>query len=177
MTKATLDAVAAHAGNEKKSPMVKLLAASAAPAQRRLRTASSKLEAVIPSHAVVFDKVMRGKGQAPARVVFRWPGVLMLLDAESGEITCESWAPSMHREMPQAVAFMAQRQRGRPLVKVRFQPPQGVRLVATFWPDGVVRVHAAKGGELLAESEPGQPTVLRSGFQSLAAADLAPRLS
>jgi hypothetical protein len=91
MSEATLDAVAAHAGNEKKSPMAKLLAASAAAAQRRLRTASSKLNAVIPSHAVVFDKMMRGKGQAPARVVFRWPGVLVLLDPEGGETRGVPW--------------------------------------------------------------------------------------
>ncbi len=159
------------------SPMEKVLAASKAAAQRRLRMAANKLNAVIPSHAVVFDKVMRSGVAEPERVVLRWPGVLVRSNLRNGEVIGESSARDMHREMPQAVAFMAQRQRGRPLVKVRFQPPQGVRLVATLWADGVVRVHAAKGGELLAESEPGQPTVLRSGFQSLAAADLAPRLN
>lgn len=159
------------------NPMAKALAASHAADVVRLRRGAGALNAAIPSHGVLFGRTLRSGATAPVKVLFRWPGVLMLLDPVGGEIIRESWAATMQRDMPKAVAFMVRQQRGKPLAKARFQPPQGARLVASFWPDGVVRVHAAKGGELLAESEPGQPTVLRAGFHSLTEQDLVPRVT
>lgn len=162
-------------------PMGKALAASHAADVARLRRAVEKLEAAIPSHGVLFERCLRQGTAAPVQVLFRWPGVLMLLDLDGGEIIRECWAADMQREAPLALAFMEKAMRGRPLKTACFQPPQGARLRASFWPDGVVRVHSikrgAQGGELLAESEPGQPTVLRAGFHSLTARDLAPRQS
>lgn len=157
------------------SPLAKAVAASHEAAAARLRRGADALGAVIPSHGVLFDRLLRVGTTAPIRVLFRWPGVLMLLDPEGGEIIRETAAADMQAAAPRAAAFV-QQQRGKPLAKARFQPPQGARLLATFWPDGVVRVHATKGGALLAESEPGQPYTLRAGFCSLSAQDLAPRI-
>lgn len=164
-------------GPANQSPMAKALAASTAATHQRLRMAASKLNACIPSHGVVFDRTMRTGSTAPVDVVFRWPGTLMILDPVGGEIIRESHALNMNDEMPAAAAFMARKLRGKPLVTAMFQPPQSVRMRATLWPDGVVRVHAVKDGDLLAESEPGQPTLLRSGFCTLTPQDLAPSLS
>ncbi len=159
------------------SPTQKALAASHAADVARLRAGAEALRAAIPSPGILFARTLRSAAAAPVKVAFLWPGVLMLLDPEGGEIIRESWAATMQRDAPRAVAFMVRELCGRPLAKARFQPPQSARLVSTFWPDGVVRVHAAKGGELLAESEPGQPMVLRTGFHSLTEQDLAPRVT
>lgn len=159
------------------SPLRKALAAAHAADARRLRLAASTLNAAIPAHGVLFDRVMRVPGKAPVRVQLRWPGVLVVRDPMSEEIILESFAADMHQEAPEAAQFLAGKARGRALKSCTFQPPQGARLRATVDAAAVVRVHAVNGGQLLAESEPGRPTVLRAGFQSLAPQDLMPILS
>lgn len=159
------------------SPLHKALAASRAADMRRLRLAASTLNAAIPAHGVLFDRVMRVPGKAPVRVQFRWPGVLVVRDPLSEEIILESFAADMHQEAPAEAHFMVSKAKGRALKSCTFQPPQGARLRATVDASAVVRVHAVSGGPLLAESEPGRPTVLRAGFQSLALQDLQPNLS
>lgn len=155
--------------------MAKALAASAEADRARLRRGVEALEAALPS-LVLFRKTLRRKGCAPVEVLFLWPGVLMTADPIGGEIMREATAAAMKRAMPEAARFMARKASGKPLLKATFQPPQGQRLRASIWADGVVRVHAVKGGELLAESESGQPYALRAGFHSLSAQDLAPRI-
>ena len=159
------------------SPMHKALAAAHAADVRRLRLAASTLNAAIPAHGVLFDRVMRVPGKAPVRVQLRWPGVLVVRDPMSEEIILESFAADMHQEAPEAAQFLASKAKGRALKSCAFQPPQGARLRATVDAAAVVRVHAVNGGPLLAESEPGRPTLLRGGFQSLAPQNLLPTLS
>jgi hypothetical protein len=144
---------------------------------RRLRLAASTLNAAIPAHGVLFDRVMRVPGKAPVRVQFRWPGVLVVRDPLTEEIILESFAADMHQEAPAEAHFIVSKAKGRALKSCAFQPPQGARLRATVDASAVVRVHAVNGGPLLAESEPGRPTVLRAGFQSLALQDLQPTLT
>lgn len=158
------------------SSMAKALDASLQAASLRLHRCAEALQATLPSDGVLFSRKMPRKGGAPLSVLFTWPGVLKTLDPVDGEIIREAKAADMRDEMPTAARFMARRVNGKPLKAVTFQPPQGQRLRVGIWADGVVRVHAVKGGELLAESEPGEPYTLRAGFHSLAAQDLAPRI-
>lgn len=158
------------------NPMAKALAASAAADHARLCRGAEALAAALPPGGALFNQTWIRKGCAPVLVMFTWPGVLMTLDPEGGEIIRETEAADMHADARDAARFMASKARGKPLKAVTFQPPQGQRLRASVWPDGVVRVHAIKGRELLAESEPGQPYTLRAGFRSLTAQDLAPRI-
>lgn len=164
-----------RAPTDQDSPAAKALAASHAADLRRLCAGAEALQAALPGR-VLFKKTLRIQGCPPSDVLFLWPGVLMLLDSIGGEIIREATAADMRTEMRGAAQFMADKADGRPLLKATFQPPQGQRLRASFWPDGVVRVHAVKGGELLAESKPGQPYTLRAGFRSLSVQDLAPRI-
>lgn len=170
---ASLDAVPAPAVAD--SPVHKALAASHAADARRLRRAASTLNAAIPAHGVLFDRVMRVPGKAPVRVQLRWPGVLVVRDPLSEEIILESFAADMYQEAPEEARFVVSKAKGRALKSCTFQPPQGARLRATVDAAAVVRVYAISDGALLAESEPGRPTVLRNGFQSLIFADLEPR--
>ena len=158
------------------SHMAKALAASLQADRLRLHRCAEALQAALPSGGVLFKKALRRKGCAPVEVLFLWPGVLMTVDPVGGEIIREAEATDMWDVMPTVARFMASRAKGKPLKAVTFQPPQGRRLRVGIWADGVARVHAVKGGELLAESEPGQPYTLRAGFHSLSAQDLAPRI-
>lgn len=157
------------------SPLGKALAASHAADLRRLRAGAQALQAALPAHGVLFDRVWRRAGVAPVRVLFVWPGLLRELEPMGGEIICEAAAADMLQHARCAALFLDCATKGRPLVCTTFQPPQSQRLRASFGADGVVRVRAARNGELLAESEPGQPQQLRAGFRSLTAQDLAPR--
>ena len=159
------------------SPIEKALAASQAADMRRLRLAASALNSAVPAHGLLFDRVMRVPGRTPVRVQLRWPGVLVVRDPLSEEIILESFAADMHQEAPAEAHFMVSKAKGRALKSCTIQPPQGARLRATVDASAVVRVHAVSGGPLLAESEPGRPTVLRAGFQSLALQDLRQNLS
>ena len=158
------------------SPMAKAMAASQAAAARRLVAAADALEAAMPSGGALFSLTMQRKGCAAVQVLFSWPGHLLALDAVGGEIIRESAAADMQDEAPVEAAFLARKTHGLPLKGVTFQPPQGQRLRATFGADGVLRVHAVKGGALLAVSEPGEPRKLCAGFQALTGESLAPRI-
>lgn len=158
------------------NPVEKALAASRAAAERRLYTAACLLHSAIPEHGVIFERLMERKGCQAVQVLFQWPGMLMLVDPIGGEPMREVCAADMRADVPAAAAFMADKTGGKPLKAVLFQPPQGKRLCASFWADGVVRVNAVDSGELLAESEPGEPCTLRAGFHTLTAQDLAPRI-
>ena len=166
-----------HIEGRPQCALEKAMAASLEAARIRLRAGASQLKAAIQADGVVFNRTLSQRGRATVRVMFCWPGRLMVLCPQSGEIIRETFAVHMHAEAPAEAAFLGRAMKGRALAASVFQPPQGARLRATFGADGVVRVHAVKGGELLAESEPGQPTVLRAGFTTLTPQDLAPRLS
>ena len=158
------------------SPAGKALDASHMADVRRLRAGAEALRAVLPSHGVLFDRTLRRKGAAPVRVQFVWPGVLKVLSLTDGALIRGAMAAHMLQDMPRAAIFMDRQTGGRPLRCVTFQPPQSLRMRASISADGVLRVRAARTGELLAESMPGQPHALRPGFRTLKAQDLAPRL-
>lgn len=162
--------------DDQDSPTAKAFATSRAASERRLCMAADVLNSAIPEHGVVFDRLMERKGCQAVRVLFQWPGVLMLVEPIGGEPMREISAAAMPADAPAAAAFMAYKTRGKPLKVVTFQPPQGKRLRASFGADGVVRVRSVEGGELLAESEPGQPCTVRAGFHTLTAQDLVPRI-
>lgn len=155
--------------------------------QRRLRLGAKAVAGVVKGSkrpgkrpGVVFDAILRMRGREPVRVMFVWPGRLYVVDPEGGEIIREATAADMAVEAAEAVAFMARKAKGLALVRVLYQPSQSHRLEASFWPDGVLRVHAFKGGkrgELLAESLPGKPGELNPQFRSLSPQELAPRLT
>jgi hypothetical protein len=155
--------------------MAKALAASLTAAQRRLCAAAEALHGALPAGGIIYS------GTAPAHgghvdVVVTWPGNLMVLEPGSGEIIREVPASDLAAHPDVVRHFLASAlRRGTPLLKARFQPPQGRRLVGALGADLVLRVHAAAGGDLLAESEPGKPDVLRAGFAVLTAGDLSPR--
>ena len=156
-----------------------VLAQSHAGDQRRLKGAAKELAKLLRDKKAPFDAVWRVPGRDPVRVrvLFLWPGRLYLVEPKGGEIIREVCASAMTREAPEAAAFLAGKAKEKPLVKVYYQPHQSHRLVASFWADGVVRVHAHRGGELLAESLPGRPHVLNPQFRSLSHKELAPRLT
>ncbi|MFT4243586.1 MAG: hypothetical protein QM569_15040, partial [Acidovorax sp.] len=157
-------------------PMGRALAAARDAARARLLAGAHALGAALPADGVLFHRIARWQGRGAVRVLFVWPGTLLVLSAD-GEVIRECDADAMHDEAPAEAALLASATRGKPLARCVFQPPQGIRLRAVLDADGVVRVRAARGGELLAESEPGQPTVLRAGFNTTTPQDLSPRLS
>lgn len=167
---------AANAGG-RDSPMAAVLAESLRMDAIRLHRGADALHAKAQcGGGPLFCRSWRRPGMRPVEVRFTWPGVLMEVDVTSGEIIREASAATMWQTMPVAAQFMAGVQQSKPLLIASFQPPQGQALRASICIRGVVRVHAVKGVELLAESEPGQPYTLRAGFHSLSAQDLAPRI-
>ncbi len=121
--------------------------------------------------------MLRAPGCAPVLVLFLWPGVLREVDPDSGATLAETAAAKMVPQRPRATEFLVLQANKRPLLSVKYQPPQSLRLKASIDAFGVVRVRNARTYELLAESMPGEPTALRPGFNPLNRADLAPRLS
>lgn len=163
-------------GTAKNSAIEQALAAARDASARLLFTCASAMNRSIPRDGVLFSRRMHREGSTPMVVEFFWPHTLKARDTQSGAVFNESMAWEMERVMPQEAAFMARVLKGKPLKTLPYQPPQSQRMRISVWADGVVRVHAFKSGELLAESEPGQPTVLRAGFHSLSVQDLAPRI-
>jgi hypothetical protein len=51
-----------------------------------------------------------------------------------------------------------------PVFQKRIAAEKGFHVLVSLSLSGAVQLHNATTGELLAESEPGQPTVLREGF-------------
>lgn len=168
--------------NDNDSPLAQVLAASRAAAQRRLGAGVRELQSAMPGTGVVLERVLRRKGRPALRVLFCWPGRLLVLDDSSGQCLYGMPAASLHATVaqggvPREVRALIERlARKGPLLRTTFQPPQAQRLSASFGLDGVVRVRAVKGGALLAESEPGQPYTLRASFTPLAVQSLAPRM-
>lgn len=155
----------------------KALAAARDAARLRLQRGAECLAATMPADGVLFSALWRRVGHAPVRVTLLWPGWLLEADPDSGEIIAETDAADMHAHRPEAAAFVVRRALGKPLRQVNYQPPQAERLRVSIDACCVVRIHSLKTHELLAESEPGQPRVLRADFVPLTPADLAPRFT
>ena len=143
----------------------------------RLRRAAERLAAVVPADGVLFSALWRPAGLRPVTLILLWPCWLLELEPGSGEIIAETHVANMHALRPDAAAFLVGCKAGKPLLSVAYSVAQSGRQRADIDVAGVVRVHGTKTQGLLAESEPGQPDVLRAGFQTLNAADLAPRFT
>lgn len=81
------------------------------------------------------------------------------------------------RTLGHACTFAALHATTTPLFQRTMRRPQSAPvMVRIVWP-GVLLVCDPKTGDVLAESEPGQPSKLRAGFEPLTPADLGPRLT
>ncbi len=162
------------------APLAQALADSRAAAQRRLVAAAQALQAAAPAGGVFLARTLRRKGRPVLQVLLRWPGVLVLQGSDEllREVPMAHMrAPVAQGGAPRDVLALLERQAAQGhLLQATFHPPQARRLCARLGLDGVVRVYAAKGAALLAESEPGQPYRLRADFKPLAAHSLAPRI-
>lgn len=153
--------------------MTKALAAARQLAHRRLCGGARALESVLPIGGVLLSaKLAR---QVPVQVQLRWPGVLVELDAATGQVLNETPAADMFDLRPQAAGLLTSKANGRPVLSTVFYAPSGSRLRACIDAAGVVAVYSVKTKDLLAISEPGQPTELHASFQPLKPQDLSPR--
>lgn len=146
-------------------------------ARLRLRYAFEALRDALPPGGVLFSGLMRKDGHAAVLVQFVWPGVLRELNPETGELIAESVAAKMIPSRPDAAYFLAEKAGKKPLLSVKFQPPQSLRRRATIDAFGVVRVRDLKTGEELAKSMPGDPLTLFRDYTVLGPDDLKPHLT
>jgi len=159
------------------SAMARALQAAQENAQLRLRRAAERLAVAAPADGVLFSALWRRPGLRPVTVILLWPGWMLEVDPGGGEIIAETHVTDMHTKRPGAAAFLAGSKAGKPLLSALYLVPQAGRHMASMDASGVVQVRDAATRELLAESEPGQPGVLRAGFHALTPQDLAPRIS
>ena len=159
------------------SAMAKALQAARENAQSRLQRAAERLAGAVPADGVLFSALWRRPGLRPVTVILLWPGWLLEVNPGGGEIIAETHAADMHTRRPDAAAFLTGSKAGKPLLSALYVVPQAGRHMASMDASGVVQVRDVTTRELLAESEPGKPGVLRAGFQPLNIADLAPRIT
>lgn len=157
--------------------MAQALAASRDNAQVRLQTGAEHLATKLPTDGVVCSSLWRQPGHKPVSVLVLWPCWVLEIEPGSGAIIAETHIAELHARRPFTATFLRRMAEGGPAKSVVFCPPQSGRQRVTVDALCVVRVYDVKTGELRAESEPGQPTVLRAGFEPLTPADLAPRLT
>lgn len=159
------------------SPMAKALAAARDSAQQCLQAAAEVLAAKMPADGVMCSSLWRQTGRKPVSVLVLWPCWVLELEPGTGTIIAETHIAELQAQRPDTAAFLQRTVGSGPAKSVFLYPPQSRRQRITVDALCVVRVHDAKTGELRAESEPGQPGVLRAGFEPLTPEDLAPRLT
>lgn len=153
----------------------KALAAAHDAAQLRLRRGAEALKGALPPGEVLFSGLMRKDGREDELVQFLWPGVLRELNAATGELIAETVAAKMIPLRPEAAEFLVDQANDRPLLAVKFQPPQSLPQRATIDAFGVTRVRDLKTGGELARSIPGDPLTLCPDFKVLKPGDFEPR--
>lgn len=159
------------------TPMEKALAAARESAQQCLQAAADVLAAKRPPDGVMCSSLWRRSGRKPVTVLVLWPCWVLEVEPGNGTIIAETHIAELQAKRPETAAFLQRTAEGGPAKSVYHYPPQSRRQRVTMDALCVVRVYDAKTGELRAESEPGQPGVLRAGFEPLTPADLAPRLN
>lgn len=159
------------------TPMAKALAAALDSAQQCLQAASDALALKLPADGVICSSLWRQPGRKPVSVLVLWPCWVLEVEPGTGAIMAETHIAELPAKRPHTAAFLQRTAESGPVRSVFHYPPQSRRQRVTVDALCVVRVHDAKTGELRSESEPGQPGVLRAGFEPLTPADLAPRLS
>lgn len=157
--------------------MAKALAAARDSAQHCLQAAADALALKIAADGVMCSSLWRRSGRKPVTVLVLWPCWVLEVEPGTGTIIAETHIAELQAKRPETAAFLRRVCEGGPAKSTYHYPPQSRRQRVTVDALCVVRVHDAKTGELRAESEPGQPGVLRAGFEPLTPADLAPRLT
>lgn len=142
-------------------------------AEQRLQRGARALQSVVPADGVLLS--VKGTRKAATVVQLMWPGVLRELDS-SGELIAQVPAADMFDLHPQSAELITSKAKGRPVLATLFISAQGSQLRASMDAAGVVCVHSVRTKELLAVSEPGEPTKLRADFQPLKPEDLRPRI-
>lgn len=153
--------------------MSKAMDAAREVAEQRLQRGARALQGVVPVDGVLLS--VKGTRKAATVVQLVWPGVLRELDS-SGELITQVSAADMFDLCPQAAELITSKGKGRPVLSILFTSAQGSQLRASMDAAGVMCVHSVRTKELLAVSEPGQPTKLRADFQPLKPEDLRPRI-
>ncbi len=157
--------------------MAKAIAAARDSAQHCLQAAAAALALKMPADGVMYSSLWRQPGRKPVTLLMLWPCWVLEVEPGTGEIIAETHIAELQVKRPETAAFLRRTAEGGPVKSVFHYPPQSRRQRFTVDALCVLRVHDAKTGELRAESEPGQPGVLRAGFEPLTPADLAPRMN
>lgn len=153
--------------------VAKAIQAAREMAEQRLRWGARALQNVVPANAVLLST--KGARKAATFVELVWPGTLRELDS-SGELIAQVSAADMFDMCPQAAELITSKAKGRPVLATLFTSAQGSQLRTSMDAAGVVCVHSVRTKDLLAVSEPGEPTKLRADFQPLKPEDLRPRI-
>ena len=157
------------------SAMEKALGAARESSLLCLQAAAELLAAKMSTEGVICSSLWRRSGRKPVSVLVLWPCWVLEVKPGTGTIIAETHIVELQLNRPDTAAFLQRTAESGPAKSVFLYPPQSRRQRVTVDALCVVRVHDAKTGELRAESEPGQPSVLRAGFEPLTPADLAPR--
>ena len=159
------------------TPMEKALAAARESAQQCLQAAADALALKMPVDGVMCSRLWRRSGCKPVSVLVLWPCWVLELEPGTGSIIAETHIAELQAKRPETAAFLQRMAGGDPAKSVFLHPAQSRRQRVTVDALCVLRVRDTTTGELRAESEPGQPCVLRAGFEPLTPADLVPRLT
>ncbi|MCM2348123.1 MAG: hypothetical protein NDI95_16065 [Acidovorax soli] len=159
------------------TPMAKALAAARDSAQKCLRAAAEALALKLSADGVICSSLWRQPGRKPVSVLVLWPCWVLELEPGTGTMIAETHIAELQAKRPETAAYLQRMADGGPTKSLFLYPPQSRRQHVTVDVLCVLRVLDATTGELRAESEPGQPGVLRSGFEPLTPEDLAPRLT
>lgn len=155
----------------------KALAAAHDSAQHCLLAAADAIAAKVSSDGVICSSLWRVPGRQPVSVLVLWPCWVLEVEPGTGSIMAETHIADLQAKRLETMAFLKRTAESGPAKSMFLYPPQSRRQRVTVDALCVVRVHDTKTGELRAESEPGQPGVVRAGFEPLTPADLAPRLT
>ena len=159
------------------TPMAKAIAAAHDSAQHCLQAAAAALALKVSADGAICCGLLRKPGCKPVSVLVLWPCWVLELEPGTGTIIAETHIGELQAKRPDTAAFLQRMAEGGPAKSMFLHPAQSRRQRATVDALCVLRVLDATTGELRAESEPGQPSVLRAGFEPLAPADLALRLT
>lgn len=159
------------------TPMAKALAAAHDSAQHCLQAAAAALALKVSADGVICSGLLRKPGCKPVSVLVLWPCWVLELEPGTGTIIAETHIAELQAKRPDTAAFLQRMAEGGPAKSMFLHPAQSRRQRAMVDALCVLRVRDTTTGELRAESEPGQPSVLRACFEPLTPADLAPRVS
>lgn len=157
--------------------MEKAISAARDSAQQCLQAAAAAMASKVSADGAICSGLLRKPGCKPVSVLVLWPCWVLELEPGSGTIIAETHIAELQAKRPDTAAFLQRMAEGGPAKSMFLHPAQSRRQRAMVDALCVLRVRDTTTGELRAESEPGQPSVLRACFEPLTPADLAPRVS